>query len=149
MSVKKRRFGKWFWVTVTAAGMAATVVMLGCARYSTPEQRAAAAVDHVAWELELDNSQQANAQQVADIILEMRSALRGVDGERHQQLFDLMTAESFDTGQAQSLYEQSRLEMDQYVPKLIHAYSVFHAGLSARQRQELGERLQRLHDHHH
>ncbi len=149
MSVKKRRFGKWFWITMTAAGLGASVLIMGCTHYATPQQRAAAAVDHVAWELELNDSQRANAQQVADIILEMRSALRGKDGERHQQLFDLMTAESFDTGQAQSLYEQSRLEMDQQVPKLIHAYSVFHAGLTSQQRQELGERLQRLHDHHH
>lgn len=149
MSEKKRRFGRWVWISLVVGGVLTASVVYGCTRYRTPEARAEAAVEYVAWKLDLDSSQQANARQVADVVLEMRYALRGEDGKRHQQLHDVLLAETFDSEQAQSLYEQSRLQMDQYVPKLIQAYSVFHAGLTVEQRRELGERLQRMHDHHH
>ena len=149
MDEKKRRLGKWLLIVLLTGGLLASLLVIGCTRYSTPEARAEAFVGHVTWELDLNETQQESAQQVVDVVLEMRSALRGEDGARHQALHDLMTAETFDAAQAQSLYEQSRQETDQYVPKLIHAYSVFHAGLTSEQRQELSERLSRMHDHHH
>jgi Spy/CpxP family protein refolding chaperone len=136
-------------VVLLAGGLLAPLLVVGCTQYRTPEERAEAFIEHVTWELELNEKQQANAQRVADVVLELRSALRGEDGARHTALQDLLTAETFDAGQAQSLYEQSRQETDQYIPKLIHAYSVFHAGLTSEQRQELSERLTRMHDHHH
>jgi hypothetical protein len=149
MSEKKRHLGKWFWIGLLAAGLVTTTLAIGCTRYLTPEAKAEAVVEYITWKLDLDSSQQANVHQVAEVALELRTALHGQDGERHQKMHDLMTADTFDTVQAQSLYEQSRLEMDQYIPKLIHSYSVFHNSLRQDQRQDLSERLQRFHDHHH
>jgi Spy/CpxP family protein refolding chaperone len=136
-------------IVLVTGGLLVSVLVIGCTNYRTAEERADAFVEHVAWELDLNSAQEDNARQVAAAVLQMRNALRGADGERHQALHELLTAETFDAGQAQLLYEQSRQEMDQYVPRLIHAYSVFHASLTSAQRQELGERLQRMHKHHH
>lgn len=149
MPKQNRKVIKWIFISLVIGAFLTTLLVVGCTLSRTPEERAQAMVEQIAWKLDLNSEQEANASQIADVILQMRSALRGEDGENHQALFDLLKAETFDAAQAQTVYEEGRQQIDLYMPQLIHAYSVFHASLTLEQRQELSDRLAWLHDHHH
>ncbi len=148
MSQPKRRVWRWLCITIVGGIAVTTALLAGCSHFKTPEERAQALVKHAAWELDLNTAQQADLQHVADAMLTLRQALRGVEDTQYQALHQLMTADAFDSQQALALYSTARQELDQGVPQVISAYAQFHAGLSAEQRQELAERLNWLHDSH-
>lgn len=91
------------------------------------------------------NDQQVSALDTLRVeIKETRELVRGNSADERQTLLDLVTAESFDQGQALEMITQRTTAMQTQAPELVAAAAVFLDGLDADQKQELNDIMERL-----
>lgn len=105
-------------------------------------------IERVSERLELDDNQRAALEGLATEMRETRELVRGDDGELHERFRTLVTADTLDQGAALALIEQRTAAVQAQAPELVAAAAVFLDGLSAEQKADVEQFLNRAGEHH-
>lgn len=106
-------------------------------------------IDKATRELELDATQQAKLNALADALKAQREALRAGGAQPRELVQGLVAGAQFDRAKAQALVEQKMAAVREGSPALIAAFGDFYDGLRPEQQQKLRDFLQRDHGHRH
>lgn len=103
-------------------------------------------VNRLSDRLELNEQQVGTLETLRVEIKETSELVRGNSADDRQTLMDLVTAESFDQGQALEMITQRTTAMQTQAPELVAAAAGFLDGLDAEQKQELSKLMERFGD---
>ena len=104
--------------------------------------------DRVTRKLELDDSQRANFEQLAQIVADVMREVRPSREQRARELAELLQQPSFDQARALALVRERTSLIDAKAPEVIARLAVFLDSLSPEQRGQLQQFIEHRHHGH-
>ena len=139
--MKNRKFIVTIAIIVVVTG---AMVLTGCHRHRSPEERIAHKFDHVASHLDLNEEQTVKLDAVKNEILRARNEVRN----EHQGLFDeaivQVQGNQLDQTKVLQLIDQHHNLMNQVAPQVVAKVAEFHATLTPEQKTKAVEQLERI-----
>jgi Spy/CpxP family protein refolding chaperone len=105
-------------------------------------------VDKASSELQLDGTQRAKLDALADAIKAQRAALMAGTTNPRAEMQSLIAGAQFDHSKAQALIEGKTAALREHSPALVSAFGEFYDSLRPEQQQKLRDFMQRRHHGH-
>ncbi len=105
-------------------------------------------VERVSSKLDLDDTQTQALEEFAAELAETRQLMRGTDGGLRSEFSALLSAQSFDQGEALSLINERAAAVQANAPELVAAAALFFDGLSEEQKAQVQEFMEKRGRHH-
>ena len=94
-------------------------------------------VERISSKLELDDTQTQALEEFAAELAETRQLMRGTDGGLRSEFSNLVSAQSFDQGEALNLINERAAAVQANAPELVAAAALFFDGLSEEQKAQV------------
>ncbi|ASJ71387.1 Spy/CpxP family protein refolding chaperone [Granulosicoccus antarcticus] len=116
-----------------------SIVAIGASAYASrgDGDRSQKMVERISSKLELNDTQSAALQIFADELTETRELMQGDGSSLRSQMSDLITADTFDQGQALTMINDRAAAIQANAPELVAAAAGFFDGLSAEQKEQI------------
>ncbi len=100
-------------------------------------------IDRIAQKLDLNGTQKDKLQAVQESFLQVRQAMTQARGQTFDQVLDLISSETLDQDQVQSIVKRHQSIVEEFTPKVTTKIADFHAILSPEQKSRAAEFLQK------
>jgi Spy/CpxP family protein refolding chaperone len=127
---------------IILTGVTVTVVAVGASAFAQRGEggHQGRMVERISSKLELTDTQSAALATFAEELAQTRELMRGTEGtDLRSQMQQLVTAETFDQGQALTLINERAAAVQAKAPALVAAAAVFFDGLTAEQKARIQE----------
>ncbi|MFK8049655.1 MAG: Spy/CpxP family protein refolding chaperone [Halioglobus sp.] len=129
--------------TLTVAGL-----FSACNHRGDPEQRAQRMMDRAAQKLELDDTQQAQLQNVSVELMNARKAMKQEFGKDREQMWAMLEEPTMDQDRILTVIRSHTDALNEQAPIVIAAVAEFYDGLTAEQQAQIREFVQERRDRH-
>ncbi len=143
-----KRSTKIITAVVLTFGIAGGAVAYGKAKWSDPEARANHMVEYVSEELNLDATQEQHLDTLKQQLLDTGKRVRGEMKPLHENISELVAADTFDQGKALQMLNQKTNMMNENAPAVIASFGTFLDSLNAEQKAEVIEFMQHKRGRH-
>jgi len=106
-------------------------------------------VERISSKLELDDTQTQALEEFAAELAETRQLMRGTDGGLRSEFSNLVSAQSFDQGEALNLINERAAAVQANAPELVAAAALFFDGLSEEQKAQVQKFMEKGGRHRH
>ena len=114
----------------------------------TPQEKVEFVTERVTNKLELDNQQQQNFTQLAELVAQIMIDARASKSQHVAEIEELLQQPSFNQARALEMVQQKTSLINEKAPLVISSLAVFLDSLSAEQKQELQGFIQHHRKHH-
>lgn len=124
---------------IIIAVVALSTLAIGATAYASrgDGDRAEKMVERISSKLELTDTQSAALQVFADEMTETRELMQGDGDSLRSQMSNLISADTFDQGQALTMINERTAAIQANAPELVAAAAGFFDGLSAEQKEQI------------
>jgi len=125
-------------LTILLAG--ALVISLGLfsgCRQPSGAHKAEFIVDYISETLDLDDSQQAQLNEIKDELMEKAGQMRGDRASMYAELVSQLRSEKIDQARVKALIAEHRAKMDEIIDLIVVRLAEFHKTLSPEQKEKL------------
>jgi len=136
--------------TAAVVVISASVLTAGASAWAKQRghDRSERMVGHITDVLSLDEGQVAALNSLVDEVQETRNLMVPDRTGLMNNLTSLVTAETFDQQRALTMMDERITALQSNTPELVNAAAVFFDGLSAEQKAELSEKVDKMHQRH-
>lgn len=120
----------------------------GCRRHSHGH-KAEFIVDYISETLDLNDSQQAQLNQIKDELMVKAQQMHADKALMHDELIDQLRSEEIDQQRVKALVADHRAKMDEVVDLMVVRLAEFHKTLTAEQKEKLVAKIKTFEKWHH
>ena len=120
----------------------------GCRRHSHGH-KAEFIVDYISETLDLNDSQQAQLDQIKDELMEKAQLMHADKASMHEELVAQLRSEEIDQVRVKGLIAEHRAKMDEIVDLVVSRLAEFHKTLTAEQKEKLIAKIETFKKWHH
>jgi protein CpxP len=118
----------------------------GCRR-SSDAHKAEFMVDYISETLDLDDSQQAQLNQIKDELMAKARQIRAGQASMHAELVAQLRSEEIDQARVKALIAEHRAQMDEIIDLIVVRLAEFHRTLSPEQKEKLIAKIETFKNH--
>ena len=119
----------------------------GC-RHRGHHGGAAFMIDYLSEALDLNESQQAQLDEIKEEMFAKAKEMRAKKRAQHEDLMALIKSEQIDPVQLKAMVAEHRAQMDQVVDMAVDRVVAFHSTLTPEQKEKLATKIEKFHRYH-
>ena len=139
---------KGLYVLLIGMLVSGMVVFSGCRRHSH-SHKAAFMVDYISETLDLNESQQAQLEQIKDELMAKGQQMHADKEAMHEEVVAQLRSEEIDQVRVKALIAEHRAQMDEIVDLIVVRLAEFHKTLTPEQKEKLIAKLETFKKWHH
>jgi Spy/CpxP family protein refolding chaperone len=139
---------KVFYISVIGLLVSGVAMLSGCRRHSHAH-KAEFLVDYISETLDLNESQQAQLEQIKDELMAKAQEMHADKASMHAELVTQLRSEEIDQVRVKALVAEHRAKMDEIIDLIVVRLAEFHKTLTPEQKEKLIAKIETFKKWHH
>lgn len=139
---------KAFYISVIGLLVSGVAMLSGCRRHSHAH-KAEFLVDYISETLDLNESQQAQLEQIKDELMAKAQEMHADKASMHAELVTQLRSEEIDQVRVKALVAEHRAKMDEIIDLIVVRLAEFHKTLTPEQKEKLIAKIETFKKWHH
>jgi Spy/CpxP family protein refolding chaperone len=139
---------KVFYISVIGLLVSGVAMLSGCRRHSHAH-KAEFLVDYISETLDLNESQQAQLEQIKDELMAKAQEMHADKASMHAELVTQLRSEEIDQVRVKALVAEQRAKMDEIIDLIVVRLAEFHKTLTPEQKEKLIAKIETFKKWHH